>query len=169
MFLTRICPGSRQSLPAGCRRAQTSSGRGSGPAPMWLCWRRSGSQGHADLGREASAAPARPVRCLPSLQPGSRRSRQRSALAWVYAGEHGPCGGLRVPTPSTASEKALPAIASSPPTLAAAPETARASSAPLSAADCLRLVEALQSVPDPRRARAVVTVGNRCFGLLCRR
>jgi hypothetical protein len=93
----------------------------------------------------------------------------RSALAWVYAGEHGPCGGIRVPTPSTASEKALPAIASSPPTLAAALETARAPSAPLSAADCLRLVEALQSVPDPRRARAVVTVGNRCFGLLCRR
>jgi hypothetical protein len=57
MFLTRICPGSRQSLPAGCRRAQTSSGRGSGPAPMSLCWRRSVSQGHADLGREASAAP----------------------------------------------------------------------------------------------------------------
>jgi hypothetical protein len=44
----------------------------------------------------------------------------RSAWAWVYVGEHGPCGGLRVPTPSIASEKALPAIASSPPTLAAA-------------------------------------------------
>jgi hypothetical protein len=109
------------------------------------------------------------VRFFTKICPGSRRSRQRSALAWVYAGEHGPCGGLRVPTPSTASEKALPAIASSPSTLAAALETARAPSAPLSAADCLRLVEALQSVPDPRRARAVVTVGNRCFGLLCRR
>jgi hypothetical protein len=109
------------------------------------------------------------VRLLTRTCPGSRRSRQRSALAWVDAGEHGPCGGLRVPTPSTASEKALPAIASSPPTLAAALETARAPSAPLSAADCLRLVEALQSVPDPRRARAVVTVGNRCLGLLCRR
>ena len=109
------------------------------------------------------------VRFLTRTCPGSRRSRQRSALAWVDAGEHGPCGGLRVPTPSAASEKALPAIASSPPTLAAAPETARAPSAPLSAADCLRLLEALQSVPDPRRARAVVTVGNRCSGLLCRR
>jgi hypothetical protein len=46
------------------------------------------------------------VRFLTKTCPGSRRSRQRSALAWVYAGEHGPCGGLRVPTPSTASEKA---------------------------------------------------------------
>jgi hypothetical protein len=109
------------------------------------------------------------VRFFTRTCPGSRRSRQRSALAWVDAGEHGPCGGLRVPTPSAASEKALPAIASSPSTLAAALETARASSAPLSAAGCLRLVEALQWVPDPRRARAVVTVGNGCFGLFCRR
>jgi hypothetical protein len=48
------------------------------------------------------------VRFFTRTCPGSRRSRQRSALAWVDAGEHGPCGGLRVPTPSTAARRPCP-------------------------------------------------------------
>jgi predicted transposase YbfD/YdcC len=47
----------------------------------------------------------------------------------------------------------VPALSSSPSTLATALQVARAPSAPLSPADSLGLVEALRSVPDPRRAR----------------
>jgi hypothetical protein len=46
----------------------------------------------------------------------------------------------------------VPAISSSPPTFATALQVARAPSAPLSAAESVRLVQALRSVPDPRRA-----------------
>lgn len=47
----------------------------------------------------------------------------------------------------------MPALSSSLSTLAVALEAARAPSSPLSAADSVGLVEALRSVPDPRRAR----------------
>jgi predicted transposase YbfD/YdcC len=47
----------------------------------------------------------------------------------------------------------VPALSSFPFTLATALQAARAPSAPLSPADSVGLVEALRSVPDPRRAR----------------
>jgi len=47
----------------------------------------------------------------------------------------------------------VPATSSSPSALATALETADSPSAPLSAADSIRLLHALRSVPDPRRAR----------------
>ena len=37
---------------------------------------------------------------------GPRQSRRDSGLTWADVGRHGPCGGLRFSTPSTASEKA---------------------------------------------------------------
>ena len=47
----------------------------------------------------------------------------------------------------------MPATSSSPSALATALETAESPSVPLSAADSIRLLHALRSVPDPRRAR----------------
>jgi predicted transposase YbfD/YdcC len=47
----------------------------------------------------------------------------------------------------------VPATSSSPSALATALETAESPSVPLSAADSIRLLQALRSVPDPRRAR----------------